>query len=113
MAELKFVLKCLGITSLILFVLQFEISGVRAEKHVSEYLRSGTAVVWVREAVKGGYLLVTKSTTELAPKLSLNSLWPKTDTKSEANRNVSSDVPIAEFPDEEVGEDTVQKASVF
>lgn len=114
MAEFKFVLKCLGITAVLMFALQFEVhQGVRAEKYVAEYLRDGQAVVWVRDAMKGASLFVVNSSADLAPKLKLENIWPKIDKKAEELRNISSDIPVPGFPDEEVADEDVQKASVF
>lgn len=113
MVELKFVGKCFAITVALLFCLQFEVQGVRAEQHVTTYLRSGTAMIWMREAMKGAHLFVINSSSELAPKLKMSHWLPKFESKVEPLRNISSDIPVVDFPEEAVGEDSEQKASVF
>ncbi len=113
MAELKFVLKSLLITAAIMFVLQFEVQkGVRMEAYLTDYLRSGTVSLWVRESMKGAHQFVMNSSTELAPKMSLKHWAAKLESKPEAPRNVSSDIP-AEFPDDEISEGAAQEAGAF
>lgn len=113
MAELKFVAKCLGITIAVMFCLQFEVhKGVRAESYVSSYLRDGTAVVWIRDSIRGAKMFVMNSSTELAPKLKMGNWIPDFGSKVEPLRNISSDLPEA-FPDEAVGDEAEKKAGVF
>lgn len=113
MAELKFVFKSVLITVALMFALQFEVAkGVRVETYISDYLRDGTVVVWVRESVKGAHLLVMNGSTELGPKLNLKNWLPATSGSSKAPRNVSSDIP-SEFPDEEVASELIQEATTF
>lgn len=113
MAELKFVLKSILITAILMFALQFEVQkGVRAESFVTDYLRNGTVSIWLREAVKGAHLFVMNSSTQLGPKLNAKNWMPKWDSAPEKPRNVSSDIP-ADFPDEEVEVPGAQEASAL
>lgn len=113
MAELKFVLKSVVITAVLMFALQFEVTqGVRAETLVSDYLRNGVVSVWVRESVKGAHLFVMNSGTDLAPKLNMKHWLPKWESQPEKPRNISSDIP-ADFPEDEIGTDVSQGASAL
>jgi hypothetical protein len=113
MAELKFVGKCFLITLALIFCLQFEVQGTPIEQHVTSYLRKGTTMVWLRESMKGAHLFVMNSTVELAPKLNMSHWFSKIESKVEPLRNISTDTPTVNFPEDAVDEDNEQKASVF
>ncbi|MCC6137962.1 MAG: hypothetical protein IT287_04975 [Bdellovibrionaceae bacterium] len=114
MVELKFVLKCLAITVVLMAALQFEVQGVRAEHMVANYLRDGKIVVWVRESMKGAHHFVVHKGKEVMPGLMSGHWMPKWEEKAkEPKRNISSDLPPTEFPDDEIGDEAVQKAGVF
>lgn len=114
MAELKFVIKCVFMTAILMVALQFEVEGVRTEKRVSDYLRDGKVVVWVRESVKGAHHFVLHNGKEIFPKLMAGNWLPSWGSKTvEPLRNISSDLPLTDFPDDEIGEDLQQKASAF
>ena len=59
MNELFFVLKCLGITAVVVTFSQVSISGMTIEERVDESFRTSRAAVWVQGAAAGGALAVT------------------------------------------------------
>lgn len=129
MVEIKFVLKCLAITAVLLAALQFKVQGVPAENFVSNYLRSGKVVVWVRESIRGGHHFIMREGREFAPKVMSASWIPSWSTNtsenkntglqsrdtqnSESEKNTSTDIPETEFPDGEINEESDEQAGAF
>ena len=58
MSELVFVLRCLGVTVLVVFSLQVKVSGVSIETHVERYARSSSLTTYIQTAANGGAALL-------------------------------------------------------
>lgn len=113
MAEVLFVVKSFVITAVLFVALQLDISGVRAEKHLSEYLRHGRIVGWVRDAVKGGEQLVAEQLKKSNLNLKIENPLPSIQDKIEKVREVSSQIKDSEFPEEVDIKDHLPKVDGF
>ncbi len=104
MDEIKFVLKALILTSVLLMALQFEVQGKPVETQVSEFVRSGPVMVWLRESIKGGEKLAQRGISSVSQKWS-SGHWFSEESEKPAKKqkpSMSSDVPAGEFPEEDI-----------
>lgn len=101
MAEIKFILKVIILSSVIMVGLQLEIHGQKAEIIVSNYLRHGTITVWVKDSLHGAERLIQNTAPGFSRKIDFMSKKTKTHPEVELNET-SLDENATDFPDDEM-----------
>ena len=82
MSEFSFVLKCMGITLLLTFVMQLEWQGQSIERRIGSAIERSPAVHWVESAAAGGALMLQRTIQYAQEKT--NSMWTKNEEKTSA-----------------------------
>lgn len=113
MGEVKFVIKSFLLSAAIVLGLQLEIQGNPAEHLLSDYLRQGEPIQWIRSAINGGELYIKENLQNLPKQVQVSRLFSEDKPSKKEQTKVSSDVPEVEFPEEEITTVNIDDANDF